>query len=757
MDCQTKLTKQKLQTLAWRWRGVLISIPTVTVIVLGLRMIGLLQFWEWAAFDFYTRYQPKIAPDQRIAIVGINENDLREIGQALIPDQIYAELLQKLSQMEPRAIGLLVYRDLPVPPGYPELLKTFQNTPNLVGIEKAVGTRQQGAVNPPPLLDALQQVGASDLMIDSDYRVRRGLVYLKNYQGETVYGFGFRLALQYLAADGITPKVIPETSDWYLGKQKFFPLEPNDGGYVRMDASGYQILLNYQGPSGFFETVSLMDVLNNGLPPNWGENRIILIGQVGESFSDFFPTPYSIHRFKFPEQMAGVEIQAHLTSQIIRAAKGEHPLIQTGSEFEEVLYILISAGLGSTLAWVERYRQHKLTALVQIIALTGVTSLLIGMSYFAFLEGWWIPIIAPVIALWGSALVITGYMAHKAILIRATFGRYLTDDVVAQLLESQDGLQFGGHQQQLTIVTSDLKKFTALSEQLQPEEVVKVINLYFRQMSKVVVRHGGTINKFLGDGMLILFSSSLPKNHHACAGIACAIAMQLEMKTVNMMLNELGFPSLEMGIGINTGEVIIGHIGSKEHTEYTAIGGEVNLAFRIEAATIGNQILISEATKAAAESTRLELHRTKEIQVAGFIQPKKVYELLGVGAPYHLYLYAKPETLLPLDIELPIQYIVLQDQQDSRFFHNARLVKLSQNEAEIKVSSDAMHCLPSPQTNIKLHLQPVNQRKGEEAYAKVLRCSILESVLHIRFTFQPPTVAAQLTAIYESLQVLDSA
>ena len=749
-------TQQKLQTLLWKWRGVLITTPVVACMVLFLNLMGFLQYWEWAAFDLYTRYKPQTPTNERVVIVGINEDDLREIGIALIPDQVFAQLLQQLNQMQPRGIGLLVYRDLPVPPGHAELINTFQTTPNLVGIQKAVGDRQENAVSPPPILAALEQVGASDLIRDRDHRIRRGLIYFQNSHGETIFSFGFRLALEYLEAIGIVPQPIAGTTSWRLGQQVFFPLESNDGGYVRADTNGYQILLNYQGRNQQFETVSLMDILNNRVSPTWGKDRIILIGNVSESFKDFFPTPYSSNQYNLPEQMPGVEIQAHFISQIIQAAMGEYPLIKTPSKLFEFIWLLFWTGMGAFITWSKRYYQSRSTIIVQAISILGSGCILISLTYYAFLHAYWIPIIPPLFGLVGSALGVTAYMAHQASLTRSTFGPYLTDEVVAQLLEGGQAFKLGGKRQRLTILASDLRGFTALSERLKPEDVVQILNTYFKQMSKVITHYGGTINKLMGDGMLVFFNSAFSSDDDAARGIACAIAMQLEMKNVNHILNELGFPKIEMGIGLNTGDAVIGNIGSEERTEYTAIGCEVNLAFRIEACTTGGEIFISESLKKAALPTQLKLYKAKKIKVKGFRESKIVYKVLGIGQPYNLFLPLEIEELLPLNYQLSVQYSLLRDKQDSNFFYRGYLVKLSHHEAEIKLRPDPLTVLPEIHTNIKLYLQQNNAQTSEESYAKVISSSKSKSTFKIRFTYRSPATLTELQTIYESLQVLNS-
>nr|MDJ0556082.1 CHASE2 domain-containing protein [Microcoleaceae cyanobacterium MO_207.B10] len=276
----------RTRVLIWQWRGVLITTPCVAIFVILLRLTGILQLWEWATFDLYMRHRPLPPIDERIVIVGIEETDVQKLGQAIIPDGVYAQLLEKLKVMEPRAIGLDIYRDLPVPPGHQELVKVFQSTSNLVGIQKVVGDETRGGVAPPPALKEKGQVGANDLIVDADNRVRRGLLYLQDNNGETVYSFSLYLALLYLEKEGIQPEIVEGTNNWRLGNQVFIPLKSNDGGYVRTDAGGHQLLINYRGPSGYFRTVSLTDILEDRVPKDWGRDRIILIGKVGESFND---------------------------------------------------------------------------------------------------------------------------------------------------------------------------------------------------------------------------------------------------------------------------------------------------------------------------------------------------------------------------------------------------------------------------------------------------------------------------------------
>ena len=744
----------RLKQLAREWRGVWITAPSITGLVILLRLSGLLQSWEWAAFDLYMRWRPQVPPDDRIVIVGIDEQDLREIGQAIVSDKIYAKLLKKLKARQPRAIGLDIYRDLPVPPGHEELVQVFETTPNLVGIQKVVGDRSRDAVAPPPALKAKGQVGANDIINDADNRVRRGLLYLADHQGETVYSFSLYLALLYLEQEGIVPKMFAGDQKWQLGKTIFAPFERNDGGYVRANAGGYQLLLNYRGPSEHFEIVSLTDILEDRVPADWGRDRIIMIGAVGESFNDRFFTPYSSGWLSIPEPMTGVEVQANLTSQILSAALEGRPLIKIWSEPLEWLWILLWSGVGAIFAWKYRYEGGvRIVSLPQVVVPLLAAGVLFGVTYAAFLRGWWIPVVPPFLVLVGSTTAITGYVARTAGEIRKTFGRYLSNEVVSTLLESPTGLKLGGKRQKITILTSDLRGFTALSERLSPEKVVTILNIYLEQMLEVIFSYQGTVDKFMGDGILVLFGAPTAREDDAQRAVACAVAMQLAMTTVNSKMKRLNLPTLEMGIGINTGECVVGNIGSEKHSEYTVIGSETNLAFRIETYTIGSQILISSATLQEVGSSLLRIDGKKQVQPKGLSEPISVYEVGGIYGAYNLFLLKETEIFLPLPQEIPLLYLVLEGKHLGNSIFKGSLVKLSAKGAEVRAEKSQEDSVPLPLSNIKLNFLIVNEYAeiSEDIYAKVLAKPASRRTFYIHFTTQPPAIAMMINSLYQSL------
>jgi adenylate cyclase len=324
-------------------------------LVILVRWGGLLQAWEWAVFDQSLRLRPEETQDRRIAIVGVDDLDLQKIGQAIVPDGVYADLIRKLKAMQPRAIGLDIYRDLPIEPGHQELVEVFKSTPNLVAIQKVVGDSPRELVGGPPALAGnFFQVGANDLIVDADNKVRRSFLYVQPDPERTFFSFGMLLAGAYLSADGIGPEEDPDTGTWRFGRTEFPALDPNYGGYVRGDMAGYQVLLNYRGGSQHFETVPMRDILDNKVPSTWGRDRIILIGAVSDSSNDLFFTPYSSGLLTLPERMAGVEIHAHTIGQILSSVLDDRPLIRSWPEYYEWLWILFWSTIGASFTWAWR-------------------------------------------------------------------------------------------------------------------------------------------------------------------------------------------------------------------------------------------------------------------------------------------------------------------------------------------------------------------------------------------------------------------
>ena len=744
--------RAKIKQLAWEWRGVWITTPVMASLVILLRFSGILQSWEWAVYDQYMRLRPPEPRDKRIAIVGLDEADMKYIGQGYVPDQIYAQLIEKLVAMKPTVIGLDIYRDLPFEPGHKQLIKILAETPNLLGIEKVVGDKSLESVAAPPILKEKNRVAANDLILDEDNIIRRALLLINNTQGQPSYSLGLFLAMFYLDAQGISPEIVPGTNNWWKFKDTIFkPLSKNDGGYVRADAGGYQIFLNYRGYNRSFEIVSFQDILTDKLPKDWGKNRIILIGSVGESFKDLMSTPYTLSA---NQRMAGVEVHTHIASQIISAALDSRPLIKTLPDTLEWIWIFIWSAAGAILTW-----KFRATSKVQLLIIRQVfisilsTTILLGSTYILFIQGWWIPVVPPFLALAGSAIAITAYIARSASDIRNIFGRYLSAEIVYNLLEKPEGLKLGGERRKITILTSDLRGFTALSERLQPEEVVKILNFYLSSMADVITTYQGTIDEFMGDGILVLFGAPTLREDDAQRAIACAVAMQLAMEKVNEQLEKWNLSPLDMGIGINTGEVVVGNIGSEKRTKYGVVGSQVNLTYRIESYTTGGQILISEMTLNQAGRNLIKIENQKLVQPKGVKKSITIYEVGGILGNYNLFISKQEQHFYPIPTPILLQYFILEGKHISDGILMASLVELSEKGGLI-ITEANNHIIPGALANLKLNIKLKSEQWSDDIYAKVLEKSAKPGAFYVGFTAKSPEVEQYLNQLYQTINVL---
>jgi adenylate cyclase len=733
----------KLKSQIWQWRGVLLAVPNITALVIALRLTGLLQLLELAALDQFFLLRPQESPDTRIVIVEINEADVRKQGQWPMSDGKLASLLEKIKQQQPRAIGLDIYRDLPVNPGHEALLKVFKSTPNLIGVQKVSDTVDSSAVDSSPELKRLDQIGSNDLPIDGDGKIRRALLYVNLKNDEILESFGLKLALLYLKPEGITAKPAATNSNYLQLKQGVFPIfEANDGGYVRADAGSYQVLLNYRGRIQQFTKVSLGEVQDKPIPPNLMRGKVVLIGATAESLKDLFYTPYSSNVLTDPERMAGITIHANLISQILSTAMDDRSSIECLPEPLEWLSILIWSIIGASLCWLQRHSSNQKTLMAVSVLLAGGG--LIGGSFLAFLAGWWIPVVPSLLAFAGSAIALTQYIAQSATEMRKTLGRYLTDEIVSNILETPSGLKLGGERRKVTVLVSDLRGFSAISEQLPPEEVVKILNLYLGTMTDVINQYKGTINEFMGDGIFVIFGAPISRIDDSQRAIACAIAMQLAMQQVNEKNQQMNFPILEMGIGMNTGEAVAGNVGSQKRAQYTVIGSHVNLAARIESYTVGGQILVSENTCKDA-NIDLQIAGQLQIEPKGMRHPVTICEIRGIGGKYNLFLPDDDEEMIVLNQEVPVKYTILQGKYAVGKVFLGALISLSEKGAQLR-SLDSLEILSN--LKLKLLIEAEMPTEEEHIYAKVIQQSnVDEHLFLLRFTAVPPKAIAMLNAL----------
>ena len=389
----------KLRPLKFFYSGFLPFIAIgITASIVGLQEVGAFQGLELAMLDQAFRLRPLETKKVPIVIVTISEPDLVELNQFPISDQTLSAAIEALKKENPAAIGLDIYRDLPVEPGYQQLLKTFTSTPNLIGIEKFVKDSTGSGVRPPPVLRDRNQVAINDLIVDSDGRIRRNLLSIRQ-DGKTELSLGTRLAVDYLKTVGIRPQRNPK-GELQIGKSTYRALPPNAGGYAKADMGGFQVLSNYLMVPGGIQTLSIREVLAGRIPAGLLRNSIVIIGSTAESArGDRFFTPYTTQQNEF---RFGVDIHANLAAQLISSAMDGRSTLVPFPEGLEWSWVLIWASVGTGLGWSIQSRRMLVLIPLSIV-------LIFVSAYGLFLVGWWTIVISPLVAFLGAGLMSRGY------------------------------------------------------------------------------------------------------------------------------------------------------------------------------------------------------------------------------------------------------------------------------------------------------------------------------------------------------------
>jgi adenylate cyclase len=323
--------------------------------------------------------------------------------------------------------------------------------------------------------------------------------------------------------------------------------------------------------------------------------------------------------------------------------------------------------------------------------------------------------------------------------IRETFGSYLSDEIVDTILK-KGGLKIEGEKRRATMLMADLRGFTSISERLPAEDVVAMINIYLETMTEIIQKYQGTIDEFIGDGILVIFGAPILRPDDPRRAVACAVEMQLAMTSVNDRNRQAGYPEVALGIGINTGEVVMGNIGSKKRIKYAVVGRAVNLTARIESYTVGGQIFISESTLSECGDI-CRIDTAMQVMPKGVNKPLTIHELGGIGGDFQLFLPPKQEIAwIELKHGLPVQFTVV-DWKHAGLGHGGAISKIAHNMVEIHSA-----VLPSPLANLRISLyDPDDHEISDDLYGKVVtHLSESPPAFLVHFTSVPPAAEAFL-------------
>ena len=563
-----------------------ITVSGITIIsLLFFRHLGGFQPLEVRVFDGMMRLRSDETPDPRLLIVEITEDDIEYLQEWPISDGILAKVLVSLQKHQAKVIGIDIYRDIPNPPGHSELLEQLEK-PNIFAIT-FINNYIDDPVRPPPTMPE-DRIGFNNITFDPDGVVRHNLLFTEDDDNKTWIAFSLQLALSYLKHYEIFP-AITENNEYKLGDVLFKELQSNSGGYQTIDDGGYKILINYRNSKSVAPKITITNILKGNFDPKLIKNKIVLIGTTAASAKDLFFTPYSLGRFKLLK-MSGVEVHAQITSQIISAVLDDRKLFWYWQESTEILWIIGWLTVSASLAW--QIEKPLISVLINFMTL----GILTGISYSIFLKMAWIPVAAPAAGVVITGGIIIGYKTQELWqqqnMVMKLLGQQTSPEIANALWQERSDLINSGilppKTVTATILFTDLKNFSTISEKKTSEALMIWLNEYLSAMTDIVINHHGIVNKFTGDGIIAVFGIPVPRTtveeiaKDAENAVNCALAMDEHLLELNSQWHQEGVSEIKMRVGIYTGTVTVGSLGGKNRLEYGVIGDSVNIASRLE-------------------------------------------------------------------------------------------------------------------------------------------------------------------------------
>ncbi|MBI2152335.1 MAG: CHASE2 domain-containing protein [Candidatus Rokubacteria bacterium] len=563
----------------------------VGVVVALVTLLGVVDSLELGSLDRRFILRGPIRPASPIVIISIDEDTFDELDLAWpFPRALHGRLLDLLSQGRPAAIGLdilFIEPSMHGPPDDQALAKAVARAGNVVlGANLTTTEGQYGSkqdLNPPlPVIrKGAAAFGFVNLVTDEDNFVRRGDIRLPYQEGVQE---SFDLHLYNLAVKAGVPTK---------------PLPPDRRVYI-----------NFRGPKRTFPIVPYYQVLNGDVKPEEFAGKIVLVGAAAAVLHDEFPTPFSGE-----EKMPGVEVHANMLETLLHGNRLTriHPYVGA-------LLALVAA----LLATLATSRLRPIRAFLLIVA---AGTLYAALAFWVFVKLYfWLELVSVVLALvsgYGTT-VVANYIREQR--EKRRLSRFFSPDVIKEILKSQSEGSLVGSRRRVTVLFSDIRGFTSLSEKLSPEQVVEMLRDYLTTMTEVVFKYGGTVDKYIGDAIMALYGAPFEQPNHAEQAVRTALEFQEQVKVLSERWEAKCGARLRNGVGINTGDAVVGTIGSQQRLEYTAIGDTVNLASRLEGLTKDflSPIVVSESTHEEVKHLFYSRY-LGEVKVKGKEIPVKIY------------------------------------------------------------------------------------------------------------------------------------
>ncbi len=574
----SKLIKNKLV------RTLIISL-FISVIITILLLNGFLNTWEYKVSD--ALYRPSKTLDD-IIIIGIDDKSLQELGRWPWSRDYFAKILEDVNQSAVIGIDISFFEQTEEDTVLADAIKN--NKKVVLSMEYTSFSYKDNVLFGESLLKPNSTLGIPDddysigyvnLFTDSDGVTRSFPPHIKGVEDHD--HFSIVIAREYL---GINP-----------------------------DLNKSRILINFYDTPGGYQHISFSDVYNNKINNSFFKNKITLIGSTTPDLHDNAIVPIS------NIAMNGIEINANIIQSILT-----RDFINYQDDISVIILIFIFSLITGYLLF--RFKIHITTIFLAIILIFYLFISVLIVDYGIIMN-----LIYPIftIALVYVTLVVFYYITEerKRRWITSIFGKYVSPMVIASLLKNPDNLKLGGEKKNITIFFSDIRGFTPIAEKLKPEDLIHLLNEYLSEMTSIILKNQGLVDKYMGDAIMALWGAPIDLKNHA--EIACLSSLQMleKLKELQDKWKKQGIPYFDIGIGINTGEAIIGNMGSYDRFDYTAMGDNVNLASRLEGLNkyYGTNIIIGENTYKIINN-KFEIRKLDIVRVKGKKKPVLIYELI---------------------------------------------------------------------------------------------------------------------------------
>ncbi|KYK20507.1 hypothetical protein AYK24_10130, partial [Thermoplasmatales archaeon SG8-52-4] len=552
-----------------------------------LMVVGFLGTWEIKISDAF--YSPSNTLDN-IVIVAIDDESLEELGLLPWPRGYYAKVINQINQSS--VIGIDIIFDLETNAENDNALAdSIKNANVVLGMEYTSFTFIDDKLYGAGLLKPNTTLGA----IGSEFEA--GFVNL--YQDSDGVVRSFTPHITGIESYDHFSKVIVEK---YTG--------------ISQEFTQSRILINYYAEPGGYNYISFSDVYLNKTNPEYFKGKIVLIGVTSPVEHDDYTVPIS------NQDMPGVEIHANLVQSILTK-----DFIYYQDDISAIGIIFLFGIITGLLLY--KYKIYIATILLIIIAIIYVF-----LSIYIFDTGIIMKILYPIlsIVMVSFALIVVYYRTEERSRkwITSIFGKYVSPIVIDNLIKNPDLINLGGEKRNITIFFSDIRGFTSISEKLMPEELVHLLNEYLTEMTTIIIKNDGLVDKYMGDAIMAFWGAPLEQPNHAEMACSSSLEMIEKLRKLQEKWKKENIPSFDIGIGLNSGDAIVGNMGSSSRFDYTAMGDNVNLASRMEGLNkiYGTNIIITEKTHNVIKE-KFETRRLDAVRVKGKKKPIFVFELVS--------------------------------------------------------------------------------------------------------------------------------